>query len=402
MRRSTDRIRTTHVGSIARLPQVVPLMHARERGQPYDLAAFNDAVRSAVDEVVQRQVQLGIDTVSDGEQGKSSFNNYINERLTGFERREGTPSGAGRGSVAWSGSRERAVFPEFYEWYGRQVSEPLSGGGVYVCTGPVAYRGQAAVQHDIAVVKAAALQAGADEVFMPAVAAATVAAARPNEYYRTEGEYLQALADALQEEYQAIVDAGLVLQIDDPRLISEYTMAPEMDVAAWRKWAGTRVEAINHSLKDIPIDMVRFHTCYSIDIGPRESDLELKDIADVMLRVNTGAYSFEAANPRHEHEYHVWEQVKLPEGKVLIPGVISHTTHLVEHPELIAERISRYARIAGRENIIAGADCGFAATARTEPEIHPTVAWAKLRALAQGARLASRQLWSTTTVAGPS
>jgi 5-methyltetrahydropteroyltriglutamate--homocysteine methyltransferase len=401
MKRSADRVRTTHVGSIARLPQVVRLMHTKERGQPYDEAAFSAAVRSAVDEVVQTQVQLGIDTVSDGEQGKSSFNSYINERLTGFERREGTPSGAGLGSVAWSGSRERVAFPEFYEWYGRQVSEPLSGGGIYVCTGPVAYRGHAAVQDDIMAVKAAATKAGADEVFMPAVAAATVAAARPNEYYRTEEEYLQALADALREEYQTIVDAGLVLQIDDPRLISQYTMAPELDVAAWREWASIRVDAINHSLQGLPIEMVRFHTCYSIDIGPRESDLELKDIADVMLRINTGAYSFEAANPRHEHEYRVWEQVRLPAGKVLIPGVISHTTHLVEHPELIAERICRYARIVGRENLIAGADCGFAATARREPEIHPTVAWAKLRALVQGARLASRQLWTETKTAEP-
>jgi 5-methyltetrahydropteroyltriglutamate--homocysteine methyltransferase len=234
---------------------------------------------------------------------------------------------------------------------------------------------------------------GADEVFLRAVAAATVAASRPNEYYKTDEEYLQALADALHEEYRAIIDAGLVLQVDDPRLISQYTMAPEMDVAAWRKWAQARVEVINHSLRGLPTDMVRFHTCYSIDIGPRESDLELKDIAGVMLGLNAGAYSFEAANPRHEHEYHVWENVKLPEGKVLIPGVISHTTHLVEHPELIAERLARYARIVGRENVIAGADCGFAATARTEPEIHPTVAWAKLKALVAGARLASKQLW---------
>jgi len=393
MKRSTDRMRTTHVGSIARLPQVVEPMLARERGQAYDDAAFKSAVRGAVTEVVRRQVELGIDTVSDGEQSKSSFNNYISERLTGFERREGTPSGAGRGAVAWSGSRERAVFPEFYEWYGRQVSEPLSAAGLVVCTGPVSYKGQAAVQADIENVKAAAAAAGADEVFMPAVAAATVAASRPNEYYKTEEEYLQALADALHEEYRAIIDAGLVLQVDDPRLISQYTMAPEMDVAAWRRWAQARVEVINHSLRGLPTDMVRFHTCYSIDIGPRESDLELKDIADVMLGLNAGAYSFEAANPRHEHEYHVWEDVKLPDGKVLIPGVVSHTTHLVEHPELIAERLGRYARIVGRENLIAGADCGFAATARTEPEIHPTVAWAKLKALVAGARLASKQLW---------
>jgi 5-methyltetrahydropteroyltriglutamate--homocysteine methyltransferase len=268
MKRSTDRIRTTHVGSIARLPHVVRLMHAKERGQPYDEVAFDAAVRSAVDEVVQRQVELGIDTVTDGEQRKSSFNNYINERLTGFERREGTPSGAGLGSVAWSGSRERAAFPEFYEWYGRQVSEPLSSGGVYVCAGPIAYRGQAAVQDDIAALKMAATRAGADEVFMPAVGVATVAAARPNEYYRTEEEYLQALADALREEYQTIVDAGLILQIDDPRWISEYTMAPEMDVAAWRKWAESRVEAINQSLQGLPVERMRFHTCYSIDHRP--------------------------------------------------------------------------------------------------------------------------------------
>ncbi len=393
MKKSIDRIRTTHVGSIARLPQVVEPMSARERGQPYDEAVFKDAVRGAVNEVVRRQVELGIDTVSDGEQSKSSFNNYISERLTGYERRSGNPSGAGRGAVAWSGSRERSVFPEFYEWYGRQVSEPISAAGLLVCTGPVTYRGQEAIAADIANVKAAAAAAGADEVFVPAVAAATVAASRPNEYYKTEEEYLQALADALAQEYRAVIDAGLVLQVDDPRLISQYTMVPEMDVADWRKWAQQRVEVINESIKGLPPEMVRFHTCYSIDIGPRESDLELKDIADVMLGLNTGAYSFEAANPRHEHEYHVWESVKLPAGKVLIPGMISHTTHLVEHPELIAERIGRYARIAGRENVIAGADCGFAATARTEPEIHPTVAWAKLRSLVAGARLASAQLW---------
>ncbi|HLF76944.1 MAG TPA: cobalamin-independent methionine synthase II family protein [Dehalococcoidia bacterium] len=393
MKRSTDRMRTTHVGSLARLPEVVEPMKAKEQGRAYDDAAFRAAVRGAVESVVRRQVELGIDTVSDGEQSKSSFNNYVSERLAGFERRPGDASGAGRGAVAWSGSRERAVYPEFYEWYGRQVSEPLSATGIVTCTGPISYRGQAAVQTDIANVKAAAAAAGADEVFMPSVAVATVAASRPNEYYKTEEEYLQALADALHQEYQAIIDAELVLQIDDPRLISQYTMAPDMDVAAWRKWAQARVEVINHSLRGLPQEMVRFHTCYSIDIGPRESDLELKDIADVMLGLNVGAYSFEAANPRHEHEYHVWESTRLPEGKVLIPGVISHTTHLVEHPELIAERIVRYARIVGRENMIAGADCGFAATARAEPEIHPTVAWAKLRSLVAGAELASAQLW---------
>jgi 5-methyltetrahydropteroyltriglutamate--homocysteine methyltransferase len=229
---------------------------------------------------------------------------------------------------------------------------------------------------------------------MPAVAAATVAASRPNEYYRSDEEYLTAIADALNQEYHAIVAAGLVLQIDDPRLSSQYTMTQNVSVEDTRKWIAQRVEVLNYSLKGIPPESVRFHTCYSIDIGPRLHDLALKDIADLMLRLNTGAYSFEASNPRHEHEYHIWETLKLPEGKVLIPGFVSHTTHLVEHPELVAERIVRYARIVGRENLIAGADCGFAATARSEPEIHPTVAWEKLRALAQGAELASKQLWS--------
>jgi 5-methyltetrahydropteroyltriglutamate--homocysteine methyltransferase len=390
VKRSTDRIRTTHVGSIARLPEMAKLIGARERGELKDEAAFEKGARAAVDEVVRRQVELGIDTISDGEQSKSSFNNYITERLTGFERREGSPSGSGSN---WSGTRERLAFPEFYEWYGRSVGEQLSAPGIFVCTGPISYKGQAALQRDIANVKVASEATGADEVFMPAVAASMVAATRPNEHYRTEEEYLQAIADALREEYSAIIDAGLVLQIDDPRLVSQYTMLPDLSVDDVRKWAYQRVEAMNYSLKGLPQDMVRFHTCYSIDIGPRLNDLGLTDIVDIVLKIDVAAYSFEAANPRHEHEYHVWENLKLPAGKVLIPGVISHTTHLVEHAELIAERIGRYARIVGRENVIAGADCGFAATARTEPEIHPTVAWEKLRALAQGARLASGQLW---------
>lgn len=394
MKRSTDRMITTHVGSLARLPEVVAPMKARESGQQVDPAAFASAVKGAVDSVVKKQVELGVDVVSDGEQSKTSFNNYITERLTGFEPRAGIPSGAGNPAVAWSGSRERAAFPEFYEWYGRQVSAPLSNQSVFTCTGPITYRGDAAVQTDIANLKAAAASAGAFEAFMPAVAAATVAASRPNEFYKSDEEYLNAIADALNQEYRAIVDAGLVLQIDDPRLSSQYTMTRDVSVEDTRKWIAQRIEVINYSLKGIPEDAVRFHTCYSIDIGPRLNDLALKDIADLMLRLKTSAYSFEASNPRHEHEYHLWETLKLPEGKVLIPGFVSHTTHLVEHPELVAERIVRYAGIVGRENVIAGADCGFAATARSEPEIHPTVAWEKLRALVQGAELASKQLWS--------
>jgi 5-methyltetrahydropteroyltriglutamate--homocysteine methyltransferase len=215
----------------------------------------------------------------------------------------------------------------------------------------------------------------------------------PNTYYGSEEEYEQALCDALREEYRAIVDAGFILQIDDPRLVTHYMMHPELSVADCRKWAAQRVEAINESIRDIPPENVRFHTCYSIDVGPRVYEMELKDIVDIMLQIKTGAYSFEAANPRHEHEYHVFEQVNLPEGKILIPGVISHTTNLVEHPELIAERIVRFARLVGRENVIAGADCGFAASAVRFNDTHASVAWLKFAALTEGARLATHQLW---------
>ena len=232
-----------------------------------------------------------------------------------------------------------------------------------------------------------------EEVFMPAIAPSYIAATLPNEYYRTESEYEQAIADALREEYKAIVDAGFILQIDDPRLVTYYMMNPGKSVDDCRRWAAQRVEAINYSIRGIPADKVRFHTCYSIDVGPRVHEMELKDIVDIILKINAGAYSFEAANPRHEHEYHVFEHVKLAEGKILIPGVISHTTNLVEHPELIAERIQRYANLVGRENVIAGADCGFAASAVRFNDTHPSVAWLKFAALAEGARLATQRLW---------
>src|SRR2546429_470313 len=232
-----------------------------------------------------------------------------------------------------------------------------------------------------------------EEVFVPAIAPSYIFATLANEFYRTEEEYEQALADALREEYRAIVDAGFVLQIDDPRLITQYMMTPDLSVADCRTWAEKRVEAINYSLRGIPRDRVRFHTCYSIDVGPRVYDMELKDIVDILLKINAGAYSFEAANPRHQHEYHVFEQVRPPNGTILIPGVISHTTNLVEHPELIAERIVRYAKIVGRENVIAGADCGFAASGIRFNDVHPSVVWLKFAAMAEGARLATRQLW---------
>ena len=394
MKQSTKRILTTHVGSLARSDSLTALLRLREEGQPYDRDELTRVARESVAEVVRKQVEAGIDIVTDGEQGKSGFFGYVIERFNGFERKPAAP-GAVRPRAA---GREYLSFPEYYAWSER-IAEPFggrSGGrgyGVDTCTGPVSYRGHAAVRADIADLKAATEGLTHEDVFMPAIASSYVAATFANEYYRTHEEYEQAVSDALREEYKAIVDAGFILQIDDPRLVTYYMMHPELSVADCRKWAAERVEVINESLRGIPPEKIRFHTCYSIDVGPRIHEMDLKDIVDIMLKINAGAYSFEAANPRHEHEYHVFERVKLPAGKILIPGVISHTTNLVEHPELVAERIVRFAKLVGRENVIAGADCGFAASALRFNDTHPSVAWLKFSALAEGARLASRELW---------
>jgi 5-methyltetrahydropteroyltriglutamate--homocysteine methyltransferase len=256
----------------------------------------------------------------------------------------------------------------------------------------VAYVGHARVQADIDNLTSALAHVSAAEAFLPAISPSNVEGRQKNAYYRTEEEYLFAIAEAMREEYRAITDAGLLLQIDDPRLVTYYIMSPGSTVAECRRWAEVRVEALNHALRGLPRDRVRFHTCYSINMGPRVHDMELKDIVDVILRVHAGAYSFEAANPRHEHEWRVWETVELPEEAVLIPGVITQSTVLVEHPELVAERIVRFAGVVGRERVIAGADCGFATFAGST-EIHPTVAWAKLGALVEGARRATKTLW---------
>jgi 5-methyltetrahydropteroyltriglutamate--homocysteine methyltransferase len=395
MKRSTDRILTTHVGSLARPDALVPLLRSKDRGQPYDRDTYSRLVREAVADVVRRQAEAGVDVVTDGEQGKASFFGYVVERFTGFERKPAPPGQEGSLRAV---SREYRDFPDYYAW-SEKIAEWAGGRGgdrrygVDVCTGAVRYRGHAAVQADIDTLRAALKDQPHEEVFMPAIAPSYIFATLPNEFYRTAEEYEQALADALREEYRAIVDAGFVLQVDDPRLVTYYMMNPDRDVADCRTWAAQRVEAINHALRGIPRERVRFHTCYSIDVGPRVHDMELKDIADVLLGIHAGALSFEAANPRHEHEYHVFERFRPPAGMILVPGVISHTTNLVEHPELIAERIVRFARIVGRENVIAGADCGFAASGVRFNDVHPSVVWLKFAALAEGARLASRQLW---------
>jgi 5-methyltetrahydropteroyltriglutamate--homocysteine methyltransferase len=387
MQRSTDRIITTHVGSLARPRGVLDFLFAKERGEEFDADVFETSVADAVGEIVKQQAECGIDVVCDGEQSKSSFLTYIVERLKGF-----SPSDK-QGEDLWVESRETIAFPEFYDAH-RKAREGLVAQPVkLVCTAPVKYIGHTSLQRDIANVKAAGEAAGVEEVFMTAVSPSDVEGQQPNEFYKSDEEYLTAIADAMHEEYRAIVDAGLILQIDDPRLLTYYISRPDLSVADCRQWAELRVEALNHALRGLPTDRVRFHTCYGINIGPRVHEMNLSDIVDIMLKVNAGAYLFEAGNPRHEHEWRVWENTKVPEGKLLIPGVISHSTPLVEHPELIAQRLERFASVVGRENLIAGSDCGFASFAATEQEIHPTIVWAKFQNLAEGARLASERLW---------
>jgi 5-methyltetrahydropteroyltriglutamate--homocysteine methyltransferase len=363
-------------------------MRAKEDGSANDQEALAARVRGAVRDVVQQQIEVGIDIISDGEYGKPSFSGYVNERLSGFTRRPRDPNE----SPLLNWGRDRQLFREFYEAYDR-ASGSASGAPV-VCIGPIAYQGQAAVQSDIEHFQAALAEIHPTEAFIPAVAPGTIELQRRNEYYPTAEAYLFAIAEAMREEYQAIVDAGFLLQIDDPRVVTQYGMPdPAPSIAEYRKFAELRVEALNHALANIPPERVRYHLCWGSWHGPHVTDVPLQDIVDIVLRVRAGAYCVEAANPRHEHEWQVWEGVKLPEGKSLIPGVVAHTTNIVEHPELIAWRLLTYARLVGRENVMAGTDCGFSQGAFT-PRVHASIMWAKLQAMAEGARLASRQLWS--------
>ena len=386
MKRSTDRILTTHVGSLPRPDDLFALMLAKMDGKPFDEKAYAARLQAAVKDIVRQQVELGIDIVNDGEMGKPSFITYVGERLSGLEKREGErPSPFAR-------SRESISFPEFYESELAAQASASRRRARTVCASPMHYKGQQQLQTELANLKAALQGVAAAEAFVPSIAPSNVEVTQPNEYYPNEEAYLAAVADAMREEYQAIVAAGFLLQIDDPFLVSYYIMRPDLDIAACRKWAHARVEALNHALAGIPEDRIRFHTCYSINMGPRVHDMELKDVVDIILKVRAGAYSFEAANPRHDHEWKVWKDAKLPDDKILIPGVITQSTVLVEHPELVAERLVRFADVVGRERVIAGADCGFASFAGSN-EVHPSITWAKFQALAEGARLASKRLW---------
>jgi 5-methyltetrahydropteroyltriglutamate--homocysteine methyltransferase len=382
VKRSTDRILTTHVGSLPRPKPLLDMMRNQIDGRG-DQAEFDDGLRDAVTSIVRQQVAHGIDVVCDGEQGKTGFSRYINERLDGFEPRP-RPAGSGFG-------REVEDFPEYYEQYFRRA---MMGGAVapsvtLECVGPVQYRGEAQLQRDIANLKDATRGSEVDELFMQAVAPSGVGR---NAYYDSDEEYFFAVADALHTEYQAIADAGFVLQVDDP-FLSELFSYSGLPADECREQGELYVAAVNRALTGIPADRVRYHTCYGINEGPRVYDAPLASLVELILKVNADAYSFEAANARHEHEYHVWERVGLPTGKILIPGVITHSSSIVEHPELVAERLRRYAAVVGRENVLAGADCGFSSQATYNPEIHPKIIWAKFDALAEGARLASQTLW---------
>jgi 5-methyltetrahydropteroyltriglutamate--homocysteine methyltransferase len=389
MKRSTDRILTTHVGSLPRPLDLLDMIKAKGAGKPLDAAAFETRVRSAVSELVKEQVAHGLDIIDDGEAGKVGFIPYVNERLSGFE-----PSPKLVGGSYWGNSREVKAFPEYYDWASKQPGAAGNVGSMrWACTAPISYKGHKQVQRDIDNLRAAikGVREPAD-VFMPAISPSNIEDWHKNEHYKTQEDYLFAIADAMHEEYKAIADAGFLLQVDDPVLATYWILHPELSLEQVRAWAKVRVEALNRALKGIPREKIRYHTCYSINIGPRVHDMEMKDLVDVMLGVNAGAYSFEAANPRHEHEWKVWETVKLPDDRILVPGVITHCSNIVEHPELIAQRLGRFANIVGRERVIAGADCGFASFASTD-EIHRTVVWAKFDALVEGARIATKQLW---------
>jgi 5-methyltetrahydropteroyltriglutamate--homocysteine methyltransferase len=378
-----DRILTTHVGSLPRTTQVLDAMKAELSGGEFSEEAYQTEIARGVKDIVKKQADLGIDVVADGEMSKSGFFTYIEERMNGFEARKDEKFKMFEAEIE--------AFPEYYEDY---FARAMLGGTVVpmfpmYCVGPVSYKGHDLLQRDIDNLKAALDGVDVEGAFIPATAPAGVGY---NDYYNTEEEFAEAVAEALREEYEAIVDAGFLLQIDDP-FLCDILVDPELNEKEMDKKANTYVEAINHSTRNIPEEKIRFHTCYGINEGPRIHEAPGGQVAKYMLNIKAGGYSFEAANPRHEHDYHIWEDFKLPEGRAVIPGVITHASNIVEHPELIAERLVRYAKLVGRENVLAGGDCGFSSQACYHTEVHPKVIWAKFEAMAEGARLATEQLW---------
>jgi 5-methyltetrahydropteroyltriglutamate--homocysteine methyltransferase len=387
MKRSTERILTSHVGSLIRPPELIEFLSAQQERRPVDEAAFAKCLTHSVADIVRRQAEAGIDIVDDGEFGKTiSWSQYALERLSGFERR---PMRAGANPFARGADRTR--FAEFYaELDARDAPATQSEAA---CIGPITYIGQAALQRDIDNLKAALARVNVTEAFLPVAAPASVIPDRKNEYYPSEDACLQAIAEAMRTEYRMIVDAGFLVQLDDARTAVTYDrMVPPATFHDYRRWVANYVDVLNHALEGIPEDRVRYHVCWGSWPGPHTTDVPLKDIVDLILKVRAGAYVIEGANPRHEHEWKVWQDVRLPAGKVLMPGVISHATNIVEHPELVSERIVRLAKLVGRDNVIAGTDCGFAQSPMYR-RVHPSIMWAKFEALAAGAKLASKELW---------
>ena len=406
MKRSVSRIITTHSGSLSRPPDLLALNRARAQGEKVDDGTYDQCLSGAIAQVVRRQRDAGIDVPDDGEFPKpmaaqfdyGAWWNYAFARLEGFVPAESVPeSQHQKSSVAelaltsFGNRRDWQKFSEFYQ--DPESTSTLLGSAVRrsrrrpVCTGPIKYIGQAAIAADIAKLKAAMAAVGVDEGFMCSISPGSFARGE-DLHYKTGEEFVFAAADAMHEEYKAIVDAGIVLQIDDPSLPDNWDMIdPEPPLNEFKKFERARLEALNHALHGLPADRIRYHICWGSWHGPHTTDIPLQDIIDLVLAVNAGAYSVEAGNVRHEHEWRVWQNAKLPDGKLLIPGVVSHATNIVEHPQVVADRIVRYAKVVGRENVIAGTDCGFGG------RIHPQIAWAKLEALAQGAKLASKELW---------
>jgi 5-methyltetrahydropteroyltriglutamate--homocysteine methyltransferase len=394
VRRSTERILTTHVGSLIRPPELIDALRARRRDGA-DLAAWDGAVRRAVADVVRRQVDAGIDIPDDGEYSKTGFTAYVNDRLSGFEMRPPPPGQ----KAALNVGRDRRAFPDFYREYDATEGQSEGAGLTTVCVGPIRYTGQTTLAADLETLRAATRACGVEEAFVPAAAPGTIELQRVNEHYRSQEDYLFAIADAMREEYRRIVDAGFVLQVDDPRVVVQYDLQdPAPSIAEYRAFMERRIAALERALRGIPQDRVRYHLCWGSWHGPHTTDVPLAEILDLVLRLPVGAISVESANARHAHEWTVWERVRLPDDKILIPGVISHNTNTVEHPELVAQRIETFARLVGRESVIAGADCGFAQGAFYR-RVHPSIMWAKLRTLADGARLASARLFGAAVPA---
>jgi 5-methyltetrahydropteroyltriglutamate--homocysteine methyltransferase len=382
---SADRILTTHVGSLPRPHDVLNMMKTRLTGEgaPVDEGVYQKRIAQAVAEIVRKQVDCGLDIVADGEMSKAGFFVYAEQRLSGLQRRP---------DIKYEiYTAERNAFPEYYEEY---MKRAMLGGNVapvvpLYCVAPISYVGEADLKRDLANLRAAVDAVKCVDAFMPSTAPSGIGW---NSYYKTEEEFFFAVGEAMRTEYKAIIDAGFLLQVDDP-FLSDIFGDPKLDAAGKARKADMYVGSINHALRGLPQERIRFHTCYGINEGPRIFEPQLGDVIEHIYRINARVYSFEAANPRHEHDYHVFETHKLPDGKVIMPGVITHASNIVEHPELIAEWLVRFANLVGRENVIAGADCGFSSQACYHTEVHPTVIWAKFQAMAEGARIASKKLW---------